>query len=55
MNGHVQMLTAIRICVTLLSVISKWLHDEARKPRDDRDAILRMGELGVLPPDFAIQ
>lgn len=27
----------------------------ARKPRDYRDAILRMGELGVLPPDFAIQ
>lgn len=27
----------------------------ARKPRDYRDAILRMGELGVLPPDFATQ
>lgn len=27
----------------------------ARKARDYRDTILRMGELGVLPPDFAIQ
>jgi uncharacterized protein YutE (UPF0331/DUF86 family) len=27
----------------------------AQKPRDYREAILRMGELGVLPPDFANQ
>lgn len=27
----------------------------ADKPRDYREAILRMGELGVLPPDFADQ
>src|SRR5512141_582716 len=25
----------------------------AQKPRDYREAILRLGELGVLPPDFA--
>lgn len=27
----------------------------AQKPRDYHEAILRMGELGVLPPDFAEQ
>jgi uncharacterized protein YutE (UPF0331/DUF86 family) len=27
--------------------------EKARKPVDYHDAILRMGELGVLPPDFA--
>jgi uncharacterized protein YutE (UPF0331/DUF86 family) len=27
--------------------------ENARKPTDYYDAILRMGELGVLPPDFA--
>ena len=27
--------------------------ENARKPIDYYDAILRMGELGVLPPDFA--
>jgi len=29
--------------------------EEAQKPRDYYEAIMRMGELGVLPPDFARQ
>jgi uncharacterized protein YutE (UPF0331/DUF86 family) len=29
--------------------------EQAQKPADYREAILRMGELGVLPADFAAQ
>jgi uncharacterized protein YutE (UPF0331/DUF86 family) len=46
-NLEVAAQCCIDICHRIISI------EKARKPLDYRDAIIRMGELDVLPPDFA--
>ena len=46
-NLEVAAQCCIDICHRIISL------EKARKPNDYRDAIIRMGELGVLAPDFA--
>jgi uncharacterized protein YutE (UPF0331/DUF86 family) len=48
-NLEVAAQCCIDICHRIIAI------EGVQKPRDDREAILRMGELGVLPPDFAGQ
>ncbi len=46
-NLEVAAQCCIDICHRIIAL------EGARKPRDYRDAIMRMGELGILPPEFA--
>ncbi len=46
-NLEVAAQCCIDICHRIIAL------EGARKPRDYREAIVRMGELGVLPPEFA--
>ncbi len=48
-NLEVAAQCCIDICHRIIAL------EGAQKPRDYHEAILRMGELGVLPPDFAEQ
>jgi uncharacterized protein YutE (UPF0331/DUF86 family) len=48
-NLEVAAQCCIDICHRIIAL------EGAQKPRDYYEAILRMGELGVLPPDFAEQ